>query len=103
MSLESEIAADFESLAAEHGVSVTWMGITFSAMVSRARLDQQIDIGGFVSSYDMTLRALKASFSAALPEIGDIMTVDGTAYRSTKISNHPRSPLLLINLSTPDE
>jgi hypothetical protein len=104
MSIELEIAADFESLTAEHGVAATWNGRTFTALASRVRESQKLDVGGYVESPEITIRALKSSFSSgAMPELGDLVAVDGVEYRVTKPSNHPRSPILLLTLSTANE
>jgi hypothetical protein len=103
MSLESEILADLHQLLTEHGVKARWKGIDLLVLVSRLRNDQQIDMGGFVESPDLSLRVPKRTFPAALPKFGERIEVDGTEYRITKVGNHPRSPLLTLTLSTPDE
>jgi hypothetical protein len=103
MSLESEIAADFASLALENGVSVTWCEKTFTALASRASNEEQIAIGGFVESPDMRIRALKSEFTTGLPGIGDLIGVDGSVYRVTKVSRHPKSPVVVFTLATADE
>ncbi len=104
MSLEMEIAADFDALASEHGVPAAWKSISFTALMSRVREGQQIAIGGFVESPDMSLRALKSAFpNGALPEFGDLVTVGGVEYRVSKPSSHPRSPILLLTLTTANE
>jgi hypothetical protein len=38
-----------------------------------------------------------------LPKFGERIEVDGTAYRISRVSNHPRSPLLTLTLSSTDE
>jgi hypothetical protein len=103
MSLESDIIADFYQLHAEHGVQARWKNISGPLLVSRLRNDQQIEMGGFVESPDLSLRVPKLAFVSALPKLGDRIEVDGTEYRITKVGNHPRSPLLTLNLSSTDE
>ncbi len=103
MSLDSEILADLRQLLTEHGVQARWNGIDLLVLVSRVRRDQQIDIGGFVDSPDLSLRAPKTAFPAALPKLGERIEVEGTEYRIVQVSNHPRSPLLTLSLATPDE
>jgi len=103
MSLESEILADLHELLTEHGVHARWKNIPLLVLVSRVRNDQQIDMGGFVESPDLSLRVPKLAFAAALPKFGERIEVDGTEYRISKVSNHPRSPLLTLSLSSTDE
>ena len=103
MALDSEILADFRLLIAEHGTTARWNGHDLPVLVSRVRRDQQIDIGGFVESPELTLRVAKASLPGTQPKHGDRIEVDGTAYRVGQVSNHPRSPLLHLTLATTDE
>jgi hypothetical protein len=103
MSLESEILADLHQLLTEHGVRARWKDIPLLVLVSRVRNDQQIEMGGFVESPDLSLRVPKLAFPDALPKLGERIDVDGVEYRISKVSNHPRSPLLTLSLSSPDE
>ena len=72
-------------------------------LISRVRDEQQIDMGGFVDSPDLSLRVPKVAFPGPLPKFGERIEVDGTEYRITRVSNHPRSPLLTLSLSSTDE
>lgn len=103
MSLESEILADLNQLLTEHGVQARWKGIHLLVLVSRVRNDQQIDMGGFVESPDLSLRVPKLAFPGALPKFGERIEVDGTEYRIAKVGNHPRSPVLTLSLTSTDE
>ena len=103
MSLELEILADFRQLLAEHGVGARWKTIDLRVLVSRVRNEQQIDMGGFVESPDLSLRVPKTSFPAAIPKFGERIEVDGTEYRISKVSAHTRSPILNLSLTTTDE
>ena len=103
MSLESEILSDIYHLLSEHGVPARWKDINLLVLASRVRHDQQIDMGGFVESPDLSLRVPKLAFPAALPKFGERIEVDGTEYRISKVSAHPRSPLLTLSLSSTDE
>ena len=103
MGLDSEILADLRQLLSEHGVMARWNGIDLLVLVSRVRRDQQIDLGGFVDSPDLSLRVPKTAFPAELPKFGERIEVEGDEYRIVQVSSHPRSPLLTLSLSTTDE
>lgn len=103
MALESEILDDLHQLLSEHGVRARWKSIDLLALVSRVRKDQQIDMGGFVESPDLSLRVPKLAFTGALPQFGERIEVDGAEYRISQVSSHPRSPLLTLSLSATDE
>jgi hypothetical protein len=103
MNLESEILADFQQLLSEHGVKARWKSIHLLVLVSRVRNDQQIDIGGFVESPDLSLRVAKTSFPETRPKFGERIEVDGTDYRISKVSGHPRSPIIQLSLTSTDE
>jgi hypothetical protein len=103
MSLESDILADLQHLLAEHGMTARWKTIDLTALASRVRADQQIDVGGFVQSPDLTLRVVRDDFPGPLPKFGERIEVDGATYRIAKVGNHPRSPLLTLSLSSTDE
>ena len=103
MDLESEILSDFQQLLSEHGVKARWKEIRLLVLVSRVRNDQQIEMGGFVESPELSLRVPKRAFPASLPKFGERIEVDGTEYRISKVSAHPRSPVLTLSLSATDE
>ena len=103
MSLESEILSDLRQLLDEHGVKARWQGLDLLVLVSKVDNKQQIDMGGFVESPDISLRVPKAAFPNTLPKFGERIEVDGTEYRISQVSSHPRSPLLTLSLSTADE
>ena len=69
MGLESEILSDLRQLLDEHGVKARWQGIDLLVLVSRVDTKQQIDMGGFVESPDLSLRVPKAAFPDTLPEV----------------------------------
>jgi hypothetical protein len=103
MGLESEILSDLRQLLAEHGVNARWQDIDLLVLVSRVKNEQQIDMGGFVESPDLSVRVPKAAFPTARPKFGERIVVDGAEYRISQVSGHPRSPLLTLSLATTDE
>ena len=103
MGLESEILSDLRQLLDEHGVKARWKGIDLLVLVSKVDIKQQIDMGGFVETPDLSLRVPKAAFPDTLPKFGERIEVDGTEYRISQVSSHPQSPLLTLSLSSTDE
>jgi len=103
MSLESDILSDLRQLLTEHGVSARWQGIDLLVLVSRVKREQQIDMGGFVDSPELSLRVPKVAFPNTFPQFGERIAVEGIEYRISQVSAHPRSPLLTLSLSTTDE
>ena len=103
MGLESDILSDFRQLLTEHGVQARWQGLDLLVLASRVRREQQIEMGGFVESPDLSLRVPKSAFPNTLPTFGERIKVEGIEYRILQVSAHPRSPLLTISLSTTDE
>ena len=103
MDLDSEILADLRQLLSEHGVRARWNGIDLLVLVSRIRRDQQIDLGGFVDSPDLSLRVPKNAFPGDLPKFGERIEVDGDEFLIVQVSMPPRSPLLTLSLATTDE
>jgi hypothetical protein len=103
MSLESDILTDLRQLLSEHGVKARWKGIDLLVLVGRVERSQQIEMGGFVDSPELSLRVPKTAFTGALPKFGERIEVEGTEYRISQVSGHPRSPLLTLSLSSTDE
>ena len=103
MVLASESLSNLRQLLDEHGVKARWKGIALIVLVSRVNTKQQIDMGGFVETPDLSLRVPKAAFPDTLPKFGERIEVDGTEYRISQVSGHSRSPLLTLSLSSTDE
>ena len=103
MSLESDILGDLRHLLTEHGVTARWKNLNLLVLVSRIRDEQRIELGGFVESPELNLRVPKIAFPDAQPKFGERIEVDGAEYRISKVSSHPRSPLLTLTLSSTDE
>ena len=103
MPLEYEILADLQELLREHGVTARWNGTDLLVLASRIDRSQQIDMGGFVDAPDLSVRVPIPAFHGSLPATGERIEVDGAAYRIARVSQHARSPLLTLNLTTVDE
>ncbi len=103
MGLENEILTDLIQLLAEHGVNCRWQTTSFLALATTIKVEQQMELGGFVEMPDLNLKFPKNVFTGAIPEFGQRIVVDGKQYRIIKVSGHPRSPLMTLTLSTTDE
>ena len=103
MGIESDILTDLRQLLTEHGVRARWQGLDLLVLVSRIRREQQMEMGGFVESPELSLRVPKAAFPNTLPKFGERIEVEGIEYRISQVSAHPPSPLLTLSLSTTDE
>jgi len=80
-----------------------WHGIDLLVLVSKVDVKQQIEMGGFIETPDLSLRVPKIAFPDTRPKFGERIEVDGIEYRISRVSGHPRSPLLTLILSTTDE
>lgn len=98
MTLSDEILADFAKLLTEHGVTITWNGTDYLALASRVRTEQSLEIGGFVSLPDFTLRIPTNAFTNGLPKHGDLVEMEDDDYRVTKVGKHPSSPLITLEM-----
>ena len=76
MGLESDILSDLRQLLTEHGVSARWQGIDLLVLISRVKREQQMEMGGFVESPELSLRVPKAAFPATLPKFGERIEVE---------------------------
>ena len=103
MDIAHEILADFQQLLSEHGVPARWKSTDLRVLVSRVRREQQIDLGGFVESPELSLRVAKNTFPGDLPKTGERITLQGRDYRISRVADHDRSPILLLNLTSTDE
>jgi hypothetical protein len=45
----------------------------------------------------------KNAFPDDLPKTGERITLQGSDYRISRVADHDRSPILLLNLSSTDE
>ena len=82
MGLDSDILSDLRQLLTEHGVRARWQGLDLLVLVSRVKREQQMEMGGFVESPELSLRVPKAAFPNTLPKFGERIEVEGIEYLS---------------------
>lgn len=102
MSLKDEKAADLAGIVAEIGETVTWKGRTFQALVSDPTVGEELNLGGFTSTSDFTIKIMRSAFNGDLPKLGEIVGFEGGKYRITRLTNHPQFPMLVL-VVTPAE
>ena len=103
MSLESDMLRDLAELLSEHGVPARWQNTDLIVLASRISTGSEIAIGGYVESPDLSIRVPRAAFTGPVPAFGQRIEVGGESYRIAKVGGHPRSPLLTLVLTSPDE
>ncbi|MCX6867176.1 MAG: hypothetical protein NTV46_13335 [Verrucomicrobia bacterium] len=78
MELKSEILSDLRQLLSEHGVRARWQGLDLLVLVSRVKREQQIEMGGFVESPELSLRVPKLAFPNRRPRLSFLSPTCGT-------------------------
>jgi len=102
MSIQDEMAADAAEILAEIGESVTWNGQTYPALVSDPTIGEDLGLGGFSETGDFTVKIMRLAFGTARPKLGEIIGFENARYRITRITDHPRYPMVVLVVSPED-
>jgi len=102
MSIQDEMAADAAEILAEIGEPVTWNGRTYPALVSDPAIGEDLGIGGFTGTGDFTVKIMRSALGDARPKLGEIIGFEGARYRITRITDHPRYPMVVLVVSPED-
>lgn len=102
MSIKEEMAADAAEILAEIGEPVTWNGKTFSALVSDPAIGEDLGLGGFSGTGDFTIKIMRSALGEARPKLGEIFGFENAQYRITRITDHPRYPMVVLVVSPED-
>lgn len=102
MSIHDEIAADAAEILSEIGESVSWNGRTFSALVSDPTIGEDLGLGGFSGTGDFTVKIMRSALGTARPKLGEIIGFENARYRITRITDHPRYPMVVLVVSPED-
>ena len=102
MSLKDEMAADAAEILAQIGEPVTWNGKTYPALVSDPAIGEDLNLGGFTGTGDFTVKIMRAVLGAARPKIGEIIGFENARFRITRITDHPRYPMVVLVVSPED-
>jgi len=95
MSLADDISDDFLSLWGELECSVVIAEVRLMALVTANNSSLELDLGGFESSHDLSVRILRADLKT-FPKIGGILIFDTQSYRITSIEGKQSFPILTL-------
>lgn len=102
MSLRDEMAADAAEILAEISEPVVWKGRTYPALVSDPAIGEDLGIGGFTGAGDFTVKIMRSALGSARPRLGEIIGFEGSRYRISRVSDHPRYPMVVLVVSPED-
>lgn len=102
MDFKTEKAADAAQILAEIGEPVTWKGKTYPALISDPATGEDLGIGGFTGTGDFTVKIMRSAFGDARPKLGEIIGFEDARYRITRITDHPRYPMVVLVVSPED-
>jgi len=103
MSLKDEKAEDLAKILHTIGETVTWNSRSFRALVSEPAIGEELNLGGFTGTGDFTVKIPIADFNGGpRPKLGDVIGFDGDRFRITRVTNHPRYPMLVLVVSPRD-
>lgn len=103
MSLKDEKAGDLAKILNAVGETVTWNGRSLRALVSDPAIGEELNLGGFTSTGDFTIKISIADFEGgSRPKLGEIIGFDGDHFRISRVTNHPRYPMLVLVVSPKD-
>jgi hypothetical protein len=102
VSIKDEMAADAAEIIAEIGEPVNWKGRTYSALVSDPAIGEDLGLGGFSGTGDFTIKIMRSALGDARPKLGEIIGFETAQYRITRITDHPRYPMVVLVVSPED-
>jgi hypothetical protein len=102
MSLHDEKAAALAEVLAATGEEIVWKGQTLHALVSDNPLSQDIGLGGFDAKGDCTMKVLRSELGAEWPKLGEKIEFQETAYRITRVTDHPQFPMIVLVVEPED-
>lgn len=102
MTLEDEKASDLAEILAEIGEPVTWNGNTYPALVSDPTIGEDLGPGGFTGTGDFTVKILCSALGDTRPKLGEIIGFEGGRHRITRVTDHPRYPMVALVVSPED-
>jgi hypothetical protein len=102
MSLHDEKAAALTEILTATGEEIGWKGRTLHGLVSDNPLSQDLGLGGFNAKGDCTMKVLRSELGAERPKLGERIEFQGTAYRITRVTDHPQFPKIVLVVEPED-
>lgn len=81
------------------GVSVTWRGKQYRALVADPSAMAELETGGFTLDGDFTLKIPRSELGASIPSINDQIAMDGAIYRVVENRQKPGSAFVILVIS----
>ena len=94
-----QFADDYENMRDDWPTTFIYKNASYTGILSDVDVESELQEGGFVQSFDGSLRILMEDFEI-LPKEGDTLKINSVTYRIAKRSDGPEgriSDLLLIN------
>ena len=104
--LAAMMLADAQANCAEIGQTVVISGVSYTAAVGQATLQEQLQAGGLMEqvSISVSLPATSALLAASSSyQIGKTLTYNGRTYRVASISHNPGDPCLTLQVQDADQ
>lgn len=98
MNRYDEMAADLTEVFDDIAQSVEWQGATYQAVVADPSVSLDLQNGGFLPQADFVVKLRRDDLSA-WPVLGQLLTIQGTPYQISGITDKPTSPLIVLQVS----
>lgn len=83
------LQADLTYMIADLPTSVTWKGAAYSCVVSDITSEDTLDMAGIIEANGFLVVVSLADFTGAYPDVGQRVTVAGSNYRISQVSDSP--------------
>lgn len=98
--LQAALSRHASRMVQKAGVTVTWKGSEFQALVADPTALAELETGGFSVDGDFVLKIPRATFgNGPFPAINDQIGMDGAIYRVTSDRQKPGSAFVVIPIS----
>ena len=98
MTRYDEIAADLAEVFDDIAQPIIWNGATYQGVVADPSVSLDLQSGGFLPQADFLVKLRRAALST-LPALGQLVTIQGTPYQISGITDKPASPLIVLQVS----
>lgn len=81
---ETVFVRDMRGIIADQSIDCSFGAVSFTATKSETRRTNDVQAEGILNEADLEIMAVVADFTAGVPDIQEIITVDGTKYHVTE-------------------